>query len=81
MEEFNALEQQVREIIAKQIDIDISKVKKDSSIASLGGDSLVALQLLSVFENHFNISIPDEDAVNIDSFKSAVDVIGKLLSK
>ena len=81
MEKFSDLEQQVREIIAEQIDIDVSAVKKDSSISQLGGDSLAALQLLTVFENRFNITIPDDDAVKIDSFKSAVDIIEKLLKK
>ena len=81
MEEFDDFEQKVREIIATQIDIDVSAVKKDSSIAELGGDSLVALQLLTVFENNFSISIPDEDAVEIDSFQSAVNIIKKQLNK
>lgn len=81
MEEFDVVELQVREIISKQMGIDISSVSKNSSIAQLGGDSLAALQLLSAFENHFDISIPDEDAVKIDSFRSAVEIVKKQLNR
>jgi len=81
MNDLNDVEQQVRDIIAEQLQVGIQNIKKNSAIAELGGDSLKALQLLSIFETHFNISISDEDAVKINSFKNAVEVIKKNLKK
>ncbi len=80
MEDFDNIEQQVRSLIAEQLQIDEKEVRKDSSIAELGADSFIALNLLSAFETHFDISISDDDAVNIDSFKSAVNIIKKSLN-
>ncbi|HHT9106612.1 MAG TPA: acyl carrier protein [Candidatus Wujingus californicus] len=81
MNDLDDVEQQVRDIIAEQLQVGIQNIKKNSTIAELGGDSLKALQLLSIFETHFNISISDEDAVKINSFKNAVEVIKKNLEK
>ncbi len=81
MEDFDDIEQQVRNIIVEQLQVDVRNVTKDSTIDGLGGDSLKALQILSLFETHFNISISDEDAIKINSFKSAVEVVKKNLKK
>lgn len=79
MEGLDALETQIREIIADHFDIDISEVRTDSTIAEFGGDSLEMLQLLAIFENRFNISISVEDARKIESVKSWVEFIRNLL--
>lgn len=81
MEDFDDIEQQVRNIIAEQLQVDVRNVKKDSTIDGLGGDSLKALQILSLFETQFNISISDEEAIKINSFKSAVELVKKNLKK
>lgn len=79
--EFDAIEEQVREIIAKELKVDKSRVRKNSTMAALGGDSLGALQLLAAIEAHFNISISDEEAKNILSFKAIVRSVKKHLKK
>lgn len=78
MDEFDAVELQIRKIIAEELQADEGDIRKDSTIAELGGDSLKALMLITALENHFNITIADEDAMTIKSFSSAADVVRKL---
>lgn len=80
MEEFDDVELQIRKIIAEELQADEGEIRKDSTIAELGGDSLKALMLITALENHFNITIADEDAMKIKSFSSAADVVRKLKS-
>ena len=78
MEEFDDVERQIRTIIAEELQADENEIHKDSTIEELGGDSLKALMLISSLENHFNITITDEDAVKIRSFGAAAAVVRKL---
>ena len=45
--------------------------------ADLGGDSLAALGILAALEQDFEIDIPDEEALKITSFMTAVEVVRK----
>jgi acyl carrier protein len=80
MEEFDDIERQIRQIIAEELQADEAEIRKDSTIAELGGDSLKALMLIAALENHFNITITDEDAMKIKSFSAAAGVVRKLTS-
>ena len=80
MDEFDDVERQVRQIIAEELQVGEADVRKESTIEELGGDSLKALMLITALENHFNISIPDEDAMKIKSFNGAVGVVRRLKS-
>jgi len=80
MEEFDDIEQQIRKIIAETLQIDEEKIHKDSSISELGGDSLMALMLITSLETQFNITISDDDAIKINSFDSAAAVVKKLMN-
>lgn len=80
MEEFDDIERQIRKIIAEGLQVDEGRIRKDSTIEELGGDSLKALMLISTFETHFNISITDEDALRIRSFGAAASIVKKLMN-
>jgi acyl carrier protein len=80
MEEFDDIERQIRKIIAEELQVDEGEIRKDSTIEELGGDSLKALMLISSFENHFNVSITDEDAVKIKSFGTAASIVKMLVN-
>ncbi len=76
-EDFDEIELKVKGIIEKSL-VGIKKeVKKDSTIAELGGDSLSALVVLSALEQGFEIDITDEEAREISSFSGAVKVVKK----
>ncbi|MEP9410037.1 MAG: acyl carrier protein [Candidatus Brocadia sp.] len=78
MEEvFDEIERKVKEIIKRVLKVKDTEIKKESSIADLGGDSLSALSILSAIEEEFDINIPDEETAEIDSFSGAVRTVKK----
>ncbi len=71
-----SVEAKVKEIIAKQLGVDLEKVAPESSfIDDLGADSLDTVELVMAFEESFNVEIPDEDAEKILKVQDAVKYI------
>ncbi|MBI5232900.1 MAG: acyl carrier protein [Deltaproteobacteria bacterium] len=75
IEGFDDIELRVRKVIKDVLQVNEADVKKGSTIVDLGGDSLSALGILSKLEEEFDIGIPDEDALKINSFATAVEVV------
>jgi len=70
------MEEKVKEIIAKQLGVNISEVTPDASfVEDLGADSLDTVELVMAFEEAFGIEIPDEDAEKITKVKDAIEYI------
>jgi acyl carrier protein len=68
--------EKVKEIIAKQLGVDIDKVTPEASfVEDLGADSLDTVELVMAFEEAFNIEIPDEDAEKILKVQDAIKYI------
>lgn len=71
-----AAEEKIKEIISKQLGIDIEKVTLEASFMDdLGADSLDTVELVMAFEEAFNIEIPDEDAEKIVKVQDAINYI------
>jgi acyl carrier protein len=71
-----AVEEKVKEIIAKQLGVDAEKVTPEASfVDDLGADSLDTVELVMAFEEAFNVEIPDEDAEKILKVQDAVKYI------
>lgn len=71
-----SVEVKVKDIIAKQLGVDMEKVTPGASfIEDLGADSLDTVELVMAFEEAFNIEIPDEDAEKILKVQDAVKYI------
>lgn len=71
-----AVEEKVKEIIAKQLGIDIEKVTSEATFMDdLGADSLDTVELVMAFEEAFNVEIPDEDAEKIVKVQDAINYI------
>jgi acyl carrier protein len=71
-----AVEEKVKEIIAKQLGVDSEKVTSEASfVDDLGADSLDTVELVMAFEEAFNIEIPDEDAEKILKVQDAIKYI------
>jgi len=71
-----SVEAKVKDIIAKQLGVDLDKVAPESSfVDDLGADSLDTVELVMAFEEAFNIEIPDEDAEKILKVQDAVKYI------
>jgi len=61
-----AISEQVKELIAKQLEIDLSQVTDDASFTEdLGADSLDTVELVMAFEEKFDLEIPDNEAEKI----------------
>jgi acyl carrier protein len=71
-----AVEERVKEIIAKQLGVDSEKVTSEASfVDDLGADSLDTVELVMAFEEAFNIEIPDEDAEKILKVQDAINFL------
>lgn len=69
-----AIEDKVKEIIAKQLQVDISQVTSEASfVDDLGADSLDTVELVMAFEEEFDIEIPDEHAEKIRTVQDAIN--------
>jgi acyl carrier protein len=69
-------DEKVKEIIAKQLGVNIAEVTAEASfVEDLGADSLDTVELVMAFEETFNIEIPDEDAEKITKVKDAIEYI------
>ena len=66
----------VVEIVCNQISVNKDDVTSDYSfVEDLGADSLDTVELVMAFEEEFGLEIPDDEAENITTIKSAVDWI------
>ena len=66
----------VVEIVCNQLTVNKDNVTPDSSfVEDLGADSLDTVELVMAFEEEFGLEIPDDEAENITTIKSAVDWI------
>ena len=68
----------VVEIVCNQLSVNEEDVTSDASfVEDLGADSLDTVELVMAFEEEFGLEIPDDEAENITTIKSAVDWIEK----
>ena len=64
---------QIKEMLAEQLDLDESKITMDSDIVEdLEADSLDVVDLVMSMEDVFEIEVPDEV---IENFKTVGDVV------
>ncbi|RMG61528.1 MAG: acyl carrier protein [Calditrichaeota bacterium] len=73
-----SLEEKVKDIIVEKLGVEPDKVVPEARfIEDLGADSLDTVELVMAFEDEFNVEIPDEDAQEITTVKSAIDYLSK----
>ena len=71
-----AVADKVKELISKQLNRSIDDVTCDKEIVKdLGADSLDVVEMLMSLEEEFNISVPEEDAVNIKTVGDIINLI------
>lgn len=70
----------VKAIIADKLAVDEDSINLDSSFVNdLNADSMDILDLVSGFEEEFNISIPDEKGRTFETVKEVVDYLSVLI--
>ena len=66
----------VKEIIVDKLGVDESEVSEEASFTNdLGADSLDTVELIMEFEKEFDVSIPDDQAENIQTVGQAIEYL------
>ncbi len=74
----DSIESQVKQVIASQLQVDVSDVANDKSFTEdLGADSLDIVELVMAMEETFNLEIPDEEAERIQTVQDAINYIAR----
>jgi acyl carrier protein len=70
--------EKVREIVARELSVDLDQVTPDASFMDdLGADSLDTVELVMAFEDAFGVEIADEDAEKIRTVRDAIEYVTK----
>ncbi len=70
------IKERVNKIIIEKLGVDASEVTEGASFTNdLGADSLDTVELIMEFEKEFDLSIPDEQAENIQTVGQAVEYL------
>ena len=65
--------EKVKSIIVEKLGVEASEVTTEASFTNdLGADSLDTVELIMEFEKEFNVSIPDDQAENIQTVGQAI---------
>lgn len=68
--------EKIKSLLAEQLDVDENDITMDSAIMEdLGADSLDVVEMLMALEEEFEISIPDDEAVNLKTIGDVVQYI------
>ena len=74
-----AVAEKVKKLIADQLGRAVEEITEDKEIVKdLGADSLDVVEMLMSLEEEFNVTVPEEEAVNI---KTVGDIIELISSK
>ncbi|MDY0323051.1 MAG: acyl carrier protein [Candidatus Carbobacillus sp.] len=72
----DALFEQIRDLIADRLGVDVDKVTPEASFKDdLGADSLDLVELVMELEDEFDLEISDEDAEKINTVQDVLDYI------
>lgn len=64
---------EIKEILAEQLDINADDIQMESSLADdLGADSLDAIDIVMTIEDQYSIEVPDE---TIEDMKTVEDIV------
>lgn len=70
--------EKVKQIIVDKLGVDESEVTNEAHfINDLNADSLDTVELIMEFEKEFEVTIPDDDAENIQTVGNAIDYLEK----
>ena len=70
--------EKIRKLLAEQINISQDEIKMESDIINdLGADSLDVVEMLMAVETEFNVTVPDEIAMEMKTIGDVVAFIEK----
>ncbi|MDH3234253.1 MAG: acyl carrier protein [Alphaproteobacteria bacterium] len=75
------VESKIREIIAKEAQIDASKLTLDANLADLEIESIDLVSIIYNIEEEYDIYIPqDDEQFKLDTFRDVVDGVNDLIA-
>ena len=73
-----SIAERVTKIIVEKLGVDDTEVTPEASFTNdLGAESLDTVELIMEFEKEFDISIPDDNAENIQTVGQAIEYMAK----
>ena len=70
------IQEKVIAIVSEQMGVDKAEISRETSFVNdLNADSLDTVELVMELEDEFEMSIPDEDAVKLQTVGQAIDYI------
>ncbi len=76
MPDVQEIEDKVIAIVSDQMGVDKAEISRETSFVNdLNADSLDTVELVMELEDEFEMSIPDEDAVKLQTVGQAIDYI------
>lgn len=69
------------DLIAQELSIDKKRINEQSTLASLGADSLDIVEIIMKLEEQFGLEIKDEDAEKMKTVKDVVDYVHERRTK
>ena len=71
-----AIAEKIKSLIAEQLNKSVEEVTDEKEVVKdLGADSLDIVEMLMGLEETFNITVPEEDAVNIKTVGDIIKLI------
>ena len=71
----NTIEKRLLDLVAEQLVVERDKVTLDSTLESMGVDSLESVEFIMAVENTFSIHIPDEESPKLDTSRKMIAYI------
>ena len=72
----------VKKLLADQLNIDAGKITENSKVIDdLGADSLDVVEMLMTLEAEFNVTVTDEESVNLKTVGDIVKLIDSKTKK
>lgn len=78
----DSVEQKVRNVVARQLKVDPSKIKPESEFAKdLGAESIQSVELVAAFEEEFDIEMDEDAALAVKTVGGAVKFITDVMKE
>lgn len=77
-----SVEDKVKEVISKQLKVDLSEIKMDSEfVKDLGAESIQSIELVAAFEEEFDIDMDEDAALSVKNTGDAIAFIEKVVAE
>lgn len=78
--EANEVQKRVKKVISQVLKVNEDSIADDANfIFDLGADSLQSVELVAAFEEEFNIEMPEDKALEVQTVSEAVKFISQYL--